>query len=82
MRALNTLMIILLAPAFAGCARFPEVEAAESSTVADAPYPTLYSIHALLADTQALPETDPAAEVNARAAALKARAARRRAAEF
>ncbi|SPH17282.1 hypothetical protein DEA8626_00799 [Defluviimonas aquaemixtae] len=82
MRALTFLMLTLIAPVLTGCARFPEVEAAESASVADAPYPALLPIDTLVAGTPSLPESDPAAPVNARAAALKARAERLRAAEF
>ncbi|SLN74372.1 hypothetical protein ROJ8625_04048 [Roseivivax jejudonensis] len=58
----------------AGCATFPEIDAAESADVATAPYPDLVPIGTLLA--QQPPRATPAleAEVTARADALRARA--------
>lgn len=65
-----------LALALAACAQFPELDAARSADVADAPWPDLLPIETLLAGpppraTEA--ETDAVA---ARAAALRNRAAR------
>lgn len=82
MRALPVLTLALVAPVFAACARFPEVEAAESATVASAPYPALLPIDALVAGAPPGPSSDPAASVTARAAALRTRADRLRAAGF
>lgn len=72
------LIAALLGPFLTGCARFPEVAASASKEVMNAAYPTLVPLGPLLANAPANPETDPAAEAQARAVALRARAARLR----
>ena len=65
----------LLIPLIAGCATFPLLEATPEQAVEQAAYPVLMPIDALLASVPPAPETNPQAELDARAAALRARAA-------
>ncbi|WP_421906785.1 hypothetical protein [Mameliella sp.] len=62
--------------ALTGCTQFPELDATQTPGVADAPYPDLLPLEALL--NGAVPRATPgeAAAVEGRVAALKARANR------
>lgn len=62
--------------ALTGCTQFPELDATQTPGVAEAPYPDLLPLDALL--NGAVPRATPgeAAAVEGRVAALKARASR------
>lgn len=66
---------LCLVVAAAGCSSRPEVVASETPAVAASPYPTLAPIEGLLARSKEPNRAAPAErELNARAAALRARA--------
>jgi len=61
----------------AGCAQFPDLDRAVPASAQTGPYPKLVPIEGLLAQTEAPRiEEDEDAALDARAAALRARAAR------
>lgn len=63
--------------ALAGCTSFPELDAAQTPGIENAPYPQFVPIETLLADDTPVSTTPEAMEeVAARVAALRARAAR------
>ncbi|MCU9847797.1 hypothetical protein OEZ60_07230 [Defluviimonas sp. WL0024] len=68
------LIAVLTCAALAGCARFPEVEAAANPAVGDAPYPEFLQLETFDSITPPAPEADPTPELESGAAALKARA--------
>ncbi|WP_094021755.1 hypothetical protein [Maliponia aquimaris] len=78
-RALRTLLLCCL-PALAaglgGCAQFPELDAAQTPGVADAPYPRLLPLEALLNGPAPRASEAAIATVEGRVGALRARAAR------
>lgn len=76
------LVVSLLTPLLAGCATFPALDAAPKPAATKAVYPALLPVDELLARVPPPPATDPAAELAARAAALKARAAALRQADL
>ena len=76
------LLVALLMPPLAGCATFPAVDGAPEPAASQAAYPKLLPLEELLAGVPPPPTTDPAAELEARAAALKARAAALREADL
>jgi hypothetical protein len=67
----TTACLVLLLPALAGCAPFPELDAVGADT---GPPPQLQPIDSLLQQAQ-VTEVDPGLALAARAARLKARAA-------
>ena len=69
----------MLIAALAGCAQFPELDAATSATARDAPYPDLIPVEDIMAQVpQDRITPDTASGLSARVAALRARAARLR----
>lgn len=74
MRA-SRLGLICVLPGLAACAALPAVEDPAEASAAQAVWPALMPIDALLASVPPAPAADPAAAVAARAAALRARAA-------
>lgn len=68
-------LLIAAIAALAGCTPPPVLTGTGAPAVTSAPYPTLAPVDELLAAAPPVPETDPAAAVEARAAALRARAA-------
>jgi hypothetical protein len=68
--------LAVLLPGLAACSGMPEVAARESAEAQRAPWPRLAPLPDLLADADAPSRAKPAeAEVQGRAAALRARAA-------
>ena len=65
----------LLIPLVSACATFPALDSVPEPQATQATYPALMPIDELLAQIPPPPTTDPAAEVEARAAALRDRAA-------
>ncbi|MFD1341420.1 hypothetical protein [Litorisediminicola beolgyonensis] len=65
-----------LALTLAACTQFPELDAARSADVANAPWPDLVPIETLLAGPPPRATEAETASVSARAAELRARAAR------
>ncbi len=59
-----------------GCTQFPELDQATDPAVFQAPYPSLLPFDMLRASTTTAATVDPAAELAARAAALRLRAAK------
>lgn len=79
-RAATTPAMALAAlAALAACAPPPAVLRTGVGDTANAPYPTLVPLDTLLGSVAPLPETSAAGPVEARAAVLRARAARLRA---
>ncbi|WP_347310431.1 hypothetical protein [Defluviimonas sp. SAOS-178_SWC] len=76
------LIAVLLLPPLGGCATFPALDTAPQPGASQAAYPDLLPLDVFIARVPPPPETDPAAELAARAAALKARAAALRAADL
>ncbi|BBU55271.1 hypothetical protein KU6B_15360 [Mameliella alba] len=72
----HPLLCAAVIAALTGCTQFPELDARQTPGVADAPYPDLLPLDALL--NGAVPRATPgeAAVVEGRVAALKARASR------
>ncbi|SIT10771.1 hypothetical protein SAMN05421759_11658 [Roseivivax lentus] len=68
--------LLALCLGVSGCTQFPELDATATPGVAAAPYPDLLPIDALLRGAPARATPDLRAGVSARAAALRARAAR------
>lgn len=75
----RTALMIAACAALAACDRPPALTNARSPAVMAAPYPKLLPLDALIAATPPAPPADPAAPVEARAANLNARAAALRA---
>lgn len=70
------LSALFLATSLAACAQFPELDATQTPGVANAPYPALVPLDSLLTGPEPRATIEMVGRVEARAANLKARAAR------
>lgn len=72
---IRTRVALLLACGVAACTQFPEIDAVETPGVENAPYPELLPLDTLLESGPPRATPEMRGDVEARAAALKARAA-------